>query len=166
MQIVEHPCDLWSWGSNFRFMGESFQDYSEFLGKYRKSAHICLSRKIIIASLNYLNTTWKLFNIFYGSMQVYDLNFYSSVFTSGADLERGFICIKVCVWGGGGGVQANPLWIVHCTHVGLSRYLYVFPCICMSSKGSGKTAWEKVFRIIPEFRILRLTFHRKSSSKY
>ena len=108
MQIVEHPCDLWSWGSNFRFMGESFQDYSEFLGKYRKSAHICLSRKIIIASLNYLNTTWKLFNIFYGSMQVYDLNFYSSVFTSGADLERGFICIKVCVWGGGGGGSSKP----------------------------------------------------------
>ena len=27
-------------------------------------------------------------------------------------------------------------------------------------------AWVKVFRIIPEFRILRLTFHRKSASKY
>ena len=27
------------------------------------------------------------------------------------------------------------------------------------------TAWMKVFRIIPEFRILRLTFHRKSASK-
>ena len=26
-------------------------------------------------------------------------------------------------------------------------------------------AWVKVFRIIPEFRILRLTFHRKSASK-
>ena len=26
-------------------------------------------------------------------------------------------------------------------------------------------AWMKVFRIIPEFRILRLTFHRKSASK-
>ena len=25
--------------------------------------------------------------------------------------------------------------------------------------------WVKVFRIIPEFRILRMTFHRKSSSK-
>ena len=25
--------------------------------------------------------------------------------------------------------------------------------------------WVKVFRIIPEFRILRLTFHRKSASK-
>ena len=25
---------------------------------------------------------------------------------------------------------------------------------------------KKVFRIIPEFRILRLTFHRKSASKY
>ena len=26
-----------------------------------------------------------------------------------------------------------------------------------------KTTWVKVFRIIPEFRILRLTFHRKSA---
>ena len=26
-------------------------------------------------------------------------------------------------------------------------------------------AWVKVFRIIPEFRILTLTFHRKSASK-
>ena len=26
-------------------------------------------------------------------------------------------------------------------------------------------AWMKVFRIVPEFRILRLTFHRKSASK-
>ena len=26
-------------------------------------------------------------------------------------------------------------------------------------------SWMKVFRIIPEFRILRLTFHRKSASK-
>ena len=25
--------------------------------------------------------------------------------------------------------------------------------------------WVKVFRIIPEFRILKLTFHRKSASK-
>ena len=28
-----------------------------------------------------------------------------------------------------------------------------------------KKAWVKVFRINPEFRILRLTFHRKSASK-
>ena len=27
-------------------------------------------------------------------------------------------------------------------------------------------AWLKVFRIISEFRILRLNFHRKSASKY
>ena len=27
------------------------------------------------------------------------------------------------------------------------------------------TAWVKVFRFIPEFRILRLTFYRKSASK-
>ena len=27
------------------------------------------------------------------------------------------------------------------------------------------SAWMKVFRIVPEFRILRLTFHRKSASK-
>ena len=31
---------------------------------------------------------------------------------------------------------------------------------------TGLHAWVKVFRIIPEFRILRLTFHRKSASKY
>ena len=30
---------------------------------------------------------------------------------------------------------------------------------------SGDITWVKVFRIIPEFRILRLTFHRKSASK-
>ena len=30
----------------------------------RKSAPKCLSRKIKIASLNYLNTTWKFLNIF------------------------------------------------------------------------------------------------------
>ena len=29
-----------------------------------------------------------------------------------------------------------------------------------------RIAWVKAFRIIPEFRILRLTFHRKSASKY
>ena len=28
-----------------------------------------------------------------------------------------------------------------------------------------KSSWVKVFRIIPEIRILRLTFHRKSASK-
>ena len=31
---------------------------------------------------------------------------------------------------------------------------------------TGLHAWVKVFRIIPEFRIWRLTFHRKSASKY
>ena len=31
---------------------------------------------------------------------------------------------------------------------------------------SSTYAWVKVFRIIPEFRILRLTFHRKSASKW
>ena len=30
---------------------------------------------------------------------------------------------------------------------------------------AGTYSWVKVFRIIPEFRILRLTFHRKSASK-
>ena len=29
----------------------------------------------------------------------------------------------------------------------------------------GSIAWVKVFRIIPEFRILRPTFHRKSASE-
>ena len=29
-----------------------------------------------------------------------------------------------------------------------------------------RITWVKVFRIIPEFRILRLTFHRKGASKY
>ena len=28
------------------------------------------------------------------------------------------------------------------------------------------STWVNVFRIIPEFSILRLTFHRKSASKY
>ena len=32
-------------------------------------------------------------------------------------------------------------------------------------KEQSTTAWVKVFRIIPEFSILRLTFHRKSASK-
>ena len=30
---------------------------------------------------------------------------------------------------------------------------------------TGHNSWVKVFRINPEFRILRLTFHRKSASK-
>ena len=37
-----------------------------------------------------------------------------------------------------------------------------------SKKMKGKyqvPTWVKVFRIIPEFRILRRTFHRKSASK-
>ena len=34
------------------------------------------------------------------------------------------------------------------------------------SSGTWRCAWVKVLRIIPEFRILRMTFHRKSSSKY
>ena len=36
----------------------------------------------------------------------------------------------------------------------------------MFSAFDSKLTWVKVFRIIPEFRILRLTFHRKSASKY
>ena len=32
-------------------------------------------------------------------------------------------------------------------------------------KFSGLFPWVNVFRINPEFRILRLTFHRKSASK-
>ena len=32
------------------------------------------------------------------------------------------------------------------------------------SKMRDKLSWVKVFRIIPEFNILRLTFHRKSAS--
>ena len=31
---------------------------------------------------------------------------------------------------------------------------------------SAFTTWVKVFRIIPEFRILRLTFNRKSALKF
>ena len=34
-----------------------------------------------------------------------------------------------------------------------------------TAKERPQKAWVKVFRIIPEFRILRLTFHRKSASK-
>ena len=34
------------------------------------------------------------------------------------------------------------------------------------SWGFRDSAWVKVFRIIPKFRILRLTFHRKSASKF
>ena len=41
--------------------------------------------------------------------------------------------------------------------------------VILSAKGlrilSGDNTWVKVFRIIPKFRILRLTFHRKSASK-
>ena len=29
----------------------------------------------------------------------------------------------------------------------------------------GNTTWVKIFRVVSEFRILRLTFHRKSVSK-
>ena len=40
-----------------------------------------------------------------------------------------------------------------CLSVYLSFNLSVFPSVCMG----------EVFRVIPEFRILRLTFHRKSA---
>ena len=40
----------------------------------------------------------------------------------------------------------------------LNIFLYLdLPCIM--------EAWVNVFRIIPEFRIMRLTFHRKSAPK-
>ena len=35
----------------------------------------------------------------------------------------------------------------------------------MADKDLHSISWVKVFRIIPEFRILRPTFHRKSASK-
>ena len=37
--------------------------------------------------------------------------------------------------------------------------------VLKSHAGPYGLSWVKVFRIIPEFRILRLTFHRKSASK-
>ena len=44
-------------------------------------------------------------------------------------------------------------------NVALRQHPYVAYCWCPNY------AWVKVFRINPEFRILRLTFHRKSASK-
>ena len=40
-------------------------------------------------------------------------------------------------------------------------------CICLNDAHELQDtfAWVKVFRINPEFRILKLTFHRKSASK-
>ena len=35
----------------------------------------------------------------------------------------------------------------------------------LTAKEKVRLAWVKVFKINPEFRILRLTFHRKSASK-
>ena len=43
-----------------------------------------------------------------------------------------------------------------------------YPCICQFVPFAGHLLiypWVKVFRINPEFKILRLTFHRKSASK-
>ena len=38
-------------------------------------------------------------------------------------------------------------------------------CTASFMIGVSKVSWVKVLRIIPEFRILRLTLHRKSASK-
>ena len=59
-----------------------------------------------------------------------------------------------------------------------ARYVYMSVCLLSrgvemakfgscpgTSKWVGTMSWVKVFRIIHEFRILRLTFHRKSASK-
>ena len=46
-------------------------------------------------------------------------------------------------------------------HLGKQRVL----CPLRYIRRYGTKSWVKVFRIIPEFRILRLTFHRKSVLK-
>ena len=43
--------------------------------------------------------------------------------------------------------------------------VYLIQKIFVESLDQPIRSWVKVFRIIPEFRILRLTFHRKSASK-
>ena len=48
------------------------------------------------------------------------------------------------------------------------RYVNLFSFVSalhISGKVFANKAWVKVFRINPEFRILSLTFHRKSASK-
>ena len=62
------------------------------------------------------------------------------------------------------------------THESIKRAILILVCVCETIKLANKlhfntsicftNTWVKVFRIIPEFRILRLTFHRKSASKY
>ena len=55
-------------------------------------------------------------------------------------------------------------WLL-CKIVPLNHDSLITHSIPMDPKYSVIKAWVKVFRIIPEFRILRLTFHRKSASK-
>ena len=43
--------------------------------------------------------------------------------------------------------------------------IIILPNAISYDKSQFLMTWVKVFRIIPEFRILRMTFHRKSSSK-
>ena len=44
----------------------------------------------------------------------------------------------------------------------MSAHIYLFMTFGLITM---TVAWVKVFRIIPEFRILRLTFYRKAASK-
>ena len=53
-------------------------------------------------------------------------------------------------------------WQSHCV-VSLSKTLYWL--LSTGSIPEDLSSWVKVFRIIPEFRLLRLTFHRKSAPK-
>ena len=51
----------------------------------------------------------------------------------------------------------------HCA-VSFSKTLHPLLSTGVQPNHHNTTAWVKVFRIPPEFRILRLTFHRKSAS--
>ena len=48
----------------------------------------------------------------------------------------------------------------------MNKSAYLCGQMRMFRYGKIGNTWVKVFRIIPEFRIFRLSFHRKSASKY
>ena len=67
--------------------------------------------------------------------------------------------------------KKNYFSIMH-SIVGINAIAEIKTQICAAKLMNGVTcfvpriyAWVKSFRIIPEFRILRLTFYRKSASK-
>ena len=78
-------------------------------------------------------------------------------------------CVKSEIWGQ---IVSHLILIMPLFFLVLNSSAFYLCCTYLSTlqtrffHGSKvQYAWVKVFMIIPEFRILRLTFHRKSASK-